>query len=379
MSDQEIKDLLERYATGNCTEEEQLSLEIWLHQEASNNDYVIEGAKLAAIGQDIKLRIQAEIAVPVKRLHWWKFSAAAMFFLVLSVGLLFFMNRTSLKQLSVKDQTADIQPGGNKAILTLADGKKVVLDEALTGPIADQMGVSVRKTADGELIYTVKDLPETHLKQVYNTIETPRGGQYQVNLPDGTRVWLNSESSLKYPTIFASANREVELIGEGYFEVAKDKTKPFIVHSNDLAIRVLGTHFNIANYQTDPVSMVSLLEGSVNVASGNQSRLLIPGQQAFREKKAGQLMVRPVNIATVASWKDDLFVFDDEPLPQVMNKIARWYNVSVVYESLDPKLTFSGTIPRNSKISVVLKQLEGTGNVRFKITGNQLLVSGNLK
>lgn len=380
MNNQEIKDLLERYERGACTAEEQLMLEVWLHQEASNGDWTITEERLTNIGQDMKHKIHVRIAVPVKRLNWLRFTAAAVLLLTLSAGLYLFLNKTTkLSEISLQDQAADIAPGGNKAVLTLADGKKVVLDEAANGQIADQTGVSIKKTADGQLVYTVENLPEVTAKQAYNTIETPGGGQYRVNLPDGTRVWLNAASSLTYPTVFAATIREVKLIGEGYFEVAKDKSRPFIVNSNELAVRVLGTHFNISNYQTDQVSMVSLLEGSVKVALGDKSRILIPGQQACHEKAGEQLTIRPVNIATVASWKDDLFVFEDEPLTQVMNKIARWYNVSLVYESLDPKLSFTGTIPRNSKISVVLKQLEATGNVKFKIIGNQLFISGNLK
>ncbi|WP_316814512.1 FecR family protein [Pedobacter nyackensis] len=385
MNNEELKQLLNKYMDETCTPEEKLMLDVWLHQEASSAGQIIDEQELKRIGErigeNVKKRIHTKIVSPIRPINWYKYAAAAVILIIFSVSLFSILNRSNHpKQLALLKKHQDIAPGGNKAILTLSNGKKVVLDETANGQIADEEGVVVKKLADGRIIY-VEDgqISNNATEPVYNTVATPRAGQYRVDLPDGTRVWLNSESSLKYPTVFTAATREVELIGEGYFEVHKDRSKPFIVKSNELSIKVLGTHFNISSYKSDQVSMVSLLEGAVDVSLRGNSRILVPGQQAYHQKNSSNLFVRPVNTASVASWKDGMFVFEDESLQQIMNKIARWYDIKLIYESLDPKLTFTGAVPRNSQISAVLKQLEATGNVKFKIDGNQVFISGKLK
>ncbi|MES2455936.1 MAG: FecR domain-containing protein [Bacteroidota bacterium] len=301
---------------------------------------------------------------------WKKWSIAAAAVLVITcAGALFYRNADKTTQMA---ETHDIAPGGHKATLILANGNRVNLTDAVNGAIASQHGVQIRKTANGQIVYDVSGMDVNTAG--YNVIETPLGGEYQVNLPDGTHVWLNSGSSLRYPLRFAGKERRVELSGEGYFEVVHNSAMPFKVVSAGQTVEVLGTHFNVSAYADEKMIKTSLLQGAVKVSEQNESRVLVPGQQA--QLSGDKLtVVNDVDLEDVTSWKNGYFKFN-ENLESIMNKISRWYGIEVVYQMKpDPQLSYSGKISRTRNISAVLKIIAFNDDVHFKIVGKKVYVS----
>lgn len=308
------------------------------------------------------------------KLLWPRIAVAATILITLSAGLYFYFDTKPeseiVKYALVKQ---DVEPGGNKATLTLADGSKISLTDADNGQLAEQGGVKISKSANGQLVYSVVESGQRETG--YNTITTPRGGIYQVNLPDGTRVWLNAASSIKFPTTFAHLNqRKVELQGEAYFEVSRNKKQPFIVQSGKQQVEVLGTHFNINSYEDESEVKTTLLEGSVKVSAGNVI-LLKPGQQStVGASQGGRVKVSPANIEQAMAWKNGFFHFEKENLHSVLRQLARWYDIEVVYQVKRVDDEFMGDIPRGVKLSEVLKILEFEGT-HFKIENRKLIVT----
>ncbi len=277
----------------------------------------------------------------------------------------------------------DIRPGGNKAILTLADGTKLVLDDAREGKLHEQGNTTIIKLDSGRLAYNTKSGSPILEKVVqYNTLTTPRGGKYCVTLPDGTIVWLNASTTLRFPVAFAGKTRKVEVKGEAYFEVAKNEAMPFIVKAGNSEIKVLGTHFNVMAYADDKLIKTTLLEGSVEIIVQNQSAgeqevpavKLVPGQQAQLDAN-NSITVVEANTREAIAWKNGFFIFNNEPIESVMQKIARWYDVNVVYETSDNTIVFTGVVSREENVSEVLRLLELTEVVHFKIDGKTITVA----
>jgi len=208
----------------------------------------------------------------------------------------------------------------------------------------------------------------------FNTISTPVGGQYTVVLPDGSKVWLNAASSLKFPTAFTGTERRVELTGEGYFEVAKNKHMPFKVNFNREEVEVLGTHFNISAYPDEAVTRTTLLEGSVRISKNNIKKILVPGQQAISSMQTGGFNIAEVNTDEAIAWKNGLFLFHNENIRSIMKKIARWYNVDVNYQGSFTNQEYGGRISQSKNLSEILKNLELTGTIHFKIEGRRVTV-----
>jgi len=333
----------------------------------------------ADIEQEILTGIQAEIGKRSKISHY-KFwlAAAAVFFLMLTAGLIFFKseNLPPIKA-DIVYHKQDIPPGGNKAVLTLTDGEQVVLNDSTVHQLAKQTGSSIIKAAGGILIYKANSSAENSGTEtgakIFNTITTPRGGQYQIILPDGTHVWLNAASSLKFPAAFKGGRRLVELNGEAYFEVAKDKQKPFIVHTDNQEVEVLGTHFNVSSYANE-TTKTTLLEGSVKVLAQAHQKVLVPGEQAQTSTDAKVIKVMPVSVEDAIAWKNGYFVFNDEKLESIMQRVSRWYDVECQFEGKQGELSFLGVVERSKNISSLLKVLESTGNVHFKIEGRKIIV-----
>jgi ferric-dicitrate binding protein FerR (iron transport regulator) len=379
--------LLEKYLAGNCTPAEVAIVESWYLQVTENPEALASEPDYASLEHTMWATIQERNKPPKKVKLQWGWAAAAAILLTFGFGLYQFKNASQAEMQSVEPLAKnDIKPGGNKAFLTLANGTKISLDDTQNGKIAEQQGVSITKTAKGELVYTAKNAAAKFIagKQQFNTIETPKGGQYQINLPDGTKVWLNAASSLKYPTSFANTDREVQLTGEAYFEVAKKTVKgqrlPFNVKTEKQLVEVLGTHFNINSYDNEDNTKTTLVEGSVRVTpvagSGNLAvlaKVLKPGEQSVL--KGSLVKVNEVDTEEALAWKEGLFMFDDEDLESIMHKVARWYDVEVVFKdkSLLTK-DFSGTVSRFGNVSQVLKKLELTGSVHFKIEGRRIVV-----
>ena len=267
--------------------------------------------------------------------------------------------------------TTLLKPGGNRATLTLTDGKVIDLTYAKTGVIENDSGINVNKTADGELVY-VNDSSATNTTALH-TLSTPVGGQYQLTLTDGTKVWLNAASTIKFPPAFSGDERRVMLSGEAYFEVAKDPAHPFKVLMEDsTTVAVTGTHFNINAYQNEKEQQVTLLEGSVNVSNAINAIKLEPGTQALIQNR--QITKDKVlDAEEITGWKDGLFVFHDATLESIMMQLERWYDAKIIYKA-NIKQLFNATILRKEPLSKVLKLLELNGYVHFKTEKNTIYV-----
>jgi len=311
---------------------------------------------------------------------WYQLGIAASILILLTTGLFFYTNRTPVQKVAVKiaeTKAQVIAPGDDKAILTLSDGSKIILEDAKNGILANQAGISIQKTSDGKLLYSFSSsansvTPESEDKILYNKIETPIGGKYQVNLPDGSKVWLNSSSSLRFSALFNGDTREVELSGEAFFDVSKNKSKPFKVITKDQIVEVLGTQFNINSYSDEGPIKTTLIEGSVKIIYKDKVVLLSPGQQ-FQPKESVAKVVE-ADTEEVVAWKDGYFVFKNEDIRSIMRKLSRWYNVEVNYSGNVPEVGFGGNISRSKDISEVLDVLQLTNAVHFKVEGRRITV-----
>lgn len=378
-------ELLDKYNAGLCSEEEKIIIESWYLKLSADEAHDLDMASIERTKEAAWKSLTANQSGVKKRgLNFWL--SAAVLLIVGSIGFFYFSLSKTQPALVRTAKKNDVAPGGNKAFLTLADGRKISLTDASSGEIVKQGGLSIQKTADGKLVYTIVAADKGGKEVLsFNTIETPKGGQYQINLPDGTKVWLNSASSLRYPTKF-TGTRVVELTGEGYFEVAKLKVNnqksgtssvPFIVKTSGQEVEVLGTHFNINSYKEEEGIKTTLLEGAVRVIPSDDkekehSKVLKPGEQALLSDHA--IKVKPVDTEAIMAWKNGDFAFKGDNLKDIMNRVARWYDVEVVYKGDFGHLKFGGYISRSKNISEVLNIMESTGKVHFIIDGKKITV-----
>lgn len=378
MDEQSAKSLINKYQTGTCTAEEKAIVENWLIL-GEITKFNLSDDELDEDLLDLQQRLHTAI-VPKRRTLWPRIAVAASFLICL--GIAFYFYTDVKKESAVTTAYKDIVPGSNKAILTLANGAKISITDAKNGEIIKESGIIVSKTADGQLVYKMTDRNKRSKTKdlAYHTIETPRGGQHQVILPDGTRVWLNAESSIRFPESFANVKtRNVELKGEAYFEVQKDLKHPFIVTTIKQEIEVLGTHFNINSYLDEQKSVTTLLEGSVKVQAvmNHNFSVIKPGQQAI-SKGTKDLSVAVADIDQVMDWKNGDFMFKKESLHGIMRKVCRWYDVNVEYgEQVDVNQTYSGLVSRSKNISEVLKIMQVAGQLKFDVIGKKVIVKNN--
>jgi ferric-dicitrate binding protein FerR (iron transport regulator) len=273
-----------------------------------------------------------------------------------------------------KHKVNDVAPGGDKAMLTLADGSKIVLNDAKDGVIAKQGLTRLNKTNAGQLVYQA-DQSSKAAAPSYNTVTTPKGGQFRITLSDGTKVWLNAASSITFPTTFSAEERKVAISGEVYFEVASNKHVPFRVVSGKQEVEDIGTCFDIKAYDDERSISTTLVEGAVKISSGGQSALLVPGQQAtISNKKPGPISVKTVNTEVVLAWKNGNFEFESEELHAIMRQVARWYDIKVIYDGNVKPRRFTASVPRNVNLSKLLEMLKFMG-VNFRIDGQTVVVS----
>ncbi|MGV3766874.1 MAG: FecR domain-containing protein [Chitinophagaceae bacterium] len=376
-----------RYAEGNLSEEERILLTEMLRAPAHQEELaaLLESdwpfweslglelpERYAQVKKNVfeQIRMEEVEAAPepeVRRIplyrRWW---AAASIILVLAAGAYYLASDKKIAEPVVAELTLSlIPPGKEGAVLTLADGSQVLLDTITTGTVALQNGVTA-KVVDGTLVYEGKGNAV-----VYNTMSTPKGRQFQLTLPDGTKVWLNAASSIRYPTAFSGNERRVGITGEAYFEVTKNTT-PFVVDADGRAeVTVLGTHFNINSYSNEAHLYATLLEGSVRITKGKESKLLQPGEQA--RVSGGVQVVSGANIEQVVAWKNGLFDFDGASLEEVMRQLERWYDIDVVYKGKVPNITFWGGITKDVPLGDLLTGLKRS-EVNFRIEGRQLIV-----
>ena len=308
--------------------------------------------------------------IPLKRIA---IAASVIGLLLISVLLL---NDKIGKKETAKAETNhqrfknDVSPGGDKATLILADGSTILLDEAQNGTIAQQGNSKIIKL-DGKLSYDPTNKNSREI--VYNTISTPKGGQYQLELPDGSQVWLNATSSIHFPTSFTGTERRIEITGEAYFEIAKNPNMPFIVTVSNSEVQVLGTHFNINAYNDEDNVKTTLLEGSVRFVNDGSVNILKPGQQAQLTKEGTTKVVSDVNVDNVVAWKNGMFDFENASIETVMRQLSRWYDVEIEYKGKTDDL-FIAEMRRNIKLSDALKALELTGKVKFDIQDKKIIV-----
>lgn len=266
----------------------------------------------------------------------------------------------------------NILPGGNKAVLTLSDGSIIQLSDSLSKFNRNNNGFLITAN-QGELTLKTETLANSSSTKL-NTLSTPRSGQYVVNLPDGSKVWLNAESSLTFPNTFNSKERKVTLTGEGYFDIAKNKNTPFIVQVDELQIEVLGTQFNINAYEDTPKLETTLVEGSLKVSQGLQSIILSPNQQSVWNKKEQKLSMQKIDTKAFTGWKDGYFVFENTNIKTIMSQLARWYDIEVVYIGNTANKEYTGRILKRSNIEEVLDMLELTGTINFEIKERRINV-----
>lgn len=377
--------LLRKYQSGELSAEEQTVLQQWADSHSANRELMertADGTWLSQALRDYDEVLTTDDHATAQLLarqimdratpkpnnqrtlrQWLPYVAAAV--VALAVGTWVY-TENSLRPSAVNEAFADILPGGNRATLILADGHMVDLSDMQEGIIFEENNVRYN---DGSHIA----LPPSETL----VLTTPKGGTYQVTLPDGSKVWLNAASTLKYPSRFADDARQVEIVGEGYFEVAKDVRKPFRAVSTGQQVEVLGTEFNISTYPDEGVTRTTLIEGKVDVVLDSQSAsvksiTLSPSEQAM--VKNGILTKEVVDVNSEIAWRNGFFAFRRERLEDVMRKVARWYDVEVEFKGNAINRTFSGTVSRYANISEVLETLSLTDRVQFEIRNKTILV-----
>lgn len=371
------KEILERYRQGTCSEEEKSWVETWHLQQLKESRYTADPVDIMRIQEEVKTKIDSDIHYNIKRIRRknqiLKISAVAASLVLLLGGSYFSMrqsDKTAIDQGAL--QQADIQPGGNKAVLLSSDGSAIQLSEDSNTILVGE-NISYADGPDLRQNFGTTSISEA---PIFHTLQTPRTGAYNIVLADGTKVWLNAYSSLKFPSRFDSKERVVELLGEAYFEVAPNKKQPFKVRSQEQTIEVLGTHFNISAYESES-TVTTLLEGAVKVnriANGN-SVLLKPGQQSIINDDTKQIELAHINTEHALAWKNGYFNFDNETLASILSKIERWYDVEFTYEKTPSQKTYIGAVSRSRNLSAVLRALEAAADVKFKRTGRKIVVT----
>ncbi|HEX5552375.1 MAG TPA: FecR domain-containing protein [Chitinophagaceae bacterium] len=382
--------LLDKYLNGSASEEEARLLKEYYRRldQKSGKDLSAEEEEILyrKMLENIYEKIHGEQHVKrhsqVKRIKiFWYAAASILLVLLFSVGMYFFEYMQPVQRIAVHKQLHDITPGGNRALLTLSNGATIVLDSVRQGQLASQGNSKIVKADSGLLLYQLA----VGNKQVagggrespvqYNTLTTPRGGQYQLVLPDGSKVWLNSASSIHYPTAFTGKKRKVVITGEIYMEIAEDADHPFIVATRNSDITVLGTRFNVMAYDNEPEVKTTLLEGLVKVSiPGNKKTTIIkPGQQADVDNIDQNIEVKKVNADDVAAWIHGLLSLNDCSVQEFMNQLSRWYDVDIEYSGKIIDKRFGGTINRNAHLSDVLSALSAIG-IHTKLEGKRIIV-----
>lgn len=399
-----LKYLIDQYINENSTSEEEE--ELWNLIDESKNDESIKNILLSLLQseentteldkehwQTVLRKVLDESAQEtnessnVYSLHdrkryfnWKRLAAAAIVILMLGAGLLYIIQFSGpVKNKAIANETTiphDITaPNSVNAVLTLSNGQKIVLDSAGNGMLAQQSGASVMKLSSGQIVYNTENAEQFAKEVSYNMLANPAGSQaVNITLSDGSRVWLNSESSLRYPTVFVGNERKVEITGEAYFEVAHNEKMPFHVDTKGVDIEVLGTHFNVNSYDDEATIRTTLLEGSVKIINSKGSKIIKPGEQAQIIIDGDNLIsISTPNINEVVAWKNGRFFYNNADLENIMRQIARWYNVEVIYKD---KINYHYTVDilRSVQLSQIFKFIEMSGGVHFDIQDRKIIV-----
>ncbi|WP_316828125.1 FecR family protein [Pedobacter miscanthi] len=380
---QRIIDLLYRYNHGEISGPEQAELIAWydsfdgdpLFTEGLSKEYIVQ------VKQDefrqVSSRIEQElvlmpVANKIRMKTSIRWAIAASVLICTFLGGYFMLSKPAVTELASQKKQMDFPAGKNKAILTLAGNKEIILDDTQNGELAEQDNTLIRKTADGQVVYEDRHAAHAPGQVLINTMTTPRGGQYHLTLADGTEVWLNAASSITYPTAFTANDRQVEITGEVYFQVAHLAKRPFRVKSNGQTVEVLGTHFDVNAYGNENAIRTTLLEGSVEVTANGQKTLLKPGQQAVWS--SASLRKRNADVDEAVAWKDGYFHFVDADIQTIMRQFARWYDVDIEFEGPITNETFTGRLPRSWSLNRVMKIVESSRSVYLKVEGRRIMV-----
>lgn len=320
--------------------------------------------------------IQEPPLSPTRYFKLW-LRIAAMLAIVFSLAFLLHLNSSENDRRSaIAEKNDDILlPDQNQALLTLADGRTITLTDTSNHILAFESGLSIRREKDGSIVFDIKQTDAPHDGSKYNTLSTPKGYTCQILLPDGTKVWLNTASSIHYPVVFGTNERKISLTGEAYFEVAHDVSRPFKVEAKGSVIKVLGTHFNVSAFEDEAEVTTTLLEGSVNVSKSNRHVVLEPGEQAVVDETTGKISQSQVDISAVTAWKNGYFRFDNEPIKSIMSKISRWYDIDTVEYKGQFNDRFTGTFQRSKGVSVLFSHLEKLASYAIEIKERRVIIT----
>lgn len=391
MNNSRLMYLYQQYIANACTVEELQELEVLLKNPANEKEFMqlLDHTWLALNPneiQDISASKADQVYLSIVKKKailrfnprvWIRIAAAVL--VTLSIALLYY-NYSGQEKLQVafakvkQQKQPEILPGGNKAVLTLGNGKKVVLNGTRNGQIRTEQGLLNNQGASGQLSYP---LSTGAITAEENKLAIPKGGQYHLTLPDGTQVYLNSSSTLSYPTRFTGNSRQVTLRGEAYFEVAKNPKMPFLVNVRDQQqIEVLGTHFNVKAYTDDEIISTTLLEGSVKILANHKQVIIKPGQVAINVPSQ-PLSVQRADLEEVMAWTNGMFIFNNENITSIMKKVARWYDVEVVFKGNMENVNFIGNYSRTKSLTNLLKNIELMDKVHFSTDGRRVTVIAN--
>jgi transmembrane sensor len=394
-----IADLLFKYLRNELSGEEEKQLSQWRHESERNEELferLTDPDQVRELMQGLYSRKRSWDKIiaqapelkhsKVIRHEWkWPFSVAATVISILGITAVILAvsfnylsdKKKETKVVAAADTTRNyFLPGTYKAILTLSNGEKIILDTTKNQKDPRRFGNNIKALSHGSLLYETSP-QNTTAGDVFNTLETPRGGEFQLSLPDGSKVWLNAASSIRYPVVFKGNERKVEVSGEVYFEVSKNEHAPFIVSAGDTRVQVLGTHFNVSAYNDEPSIDITLLEGSIKTTAGAESRIIKPGEQARIEKGKTSPEIDVVELADVnniVSWKNGRIFFKDADIPSIMRMVSRWYDIDVVYKGNIPLRSLTGGLSRNANLSELLKVFE-LNKIHFTVEGNKITIT----
>lgn len=383
MKPQDLRKIFNKVKKGDASPKEEALMKEWLHQFHADAEVDFTGKEIKQIQNKIWQGVADELNIqsPKTRKLWIRYASAAAAVLVGLMLLFFYQSRLDIRG-TLHNPTVhqDKLPGSIKAHVILADGTSINIDEANKQSLLSAAGIKIKRTKDGTVIYKLSPENQVNSSIKYSTIYTPKGGRFNLELPDGTLVMLNASSSLTYPTVFDDQERNVELSGEAFFHVTKQQKEgkriPFYVKTLRQKIEVLGTQFNVSSYADDDFTATTLVEGkvSVHMLNGADQRILAPGEQSVLTNNSNSIKVSRVNVDSMIAWKDGQFLFEDAYLKEILLSLSRWYDVKVNLNDL-PKTRYTIFISRESKLSSVLKMLDKTGDLKFKLINNTIEIN----
>jgi transmembrane sensor len=374
MEKKQLENILPKYLNGTATPQESVMIEMWYNSFEENDTTELDEKKISGATERIADRLGLSSNASFSSWPW--FGLAASILLVTSFVFLYYKGgKDHIEVGLVYQDSQEIAQRSAGAILKLQGGKEILISKVQTGVVINENGIKIMKNTAGDLIYSQSGKNPTF---GINSLTTSRGAQIKVTLSDGSQVYLNSASTFRFPALFkADSPRMVELLGEGYFEVTKDIKRPFVVNSNTQVIEVLGTHFNINSYKDEGLIKTTLLEGSIKImdrTDHDRNKILKPGDQAAFS--GANLIVNAVDTRYAIDWKDGKFMFSNEKLSSILRRIARWYDINIIYQvDLVVEPTFTGSVSKAEKISKVLEMLEGTSKVKFQLKDDTLFVT----